>query len=109
MVAAAGSVDPEVRRQAFDALVAAYWKLVYKYVRVKWGAGAEDARDLTQELFTRALEKRFFDRYDPTPGALPQLPAHLCGRPRRHAAAGGAAAEAGRRDKRPHDRGLMER
>jgi len=46
-------------------LVTAYWKPVYKYLRLKWRASDEDARDLTQEFFSRAFEKAYFQRYDP--------------------------------------------
>jgi RNA polymerase sigma factor (sigma-70 family) len=66
IVRATQSADPRVRREGFDALIAAYWKPVYKYLRVKWRAGDEDARDLTQEFFARTFEKGFFDRYDPS-------------------------------------------
>ena len=62
---AAASADPETRQRAFDALVAAYWKPVYKYLRLKWRAAGEDAEDLTQGFFARAIEKGFFDRFDP--------------------------------------------
>ena len=65
VVEAAASTDPVVRRHAFDVLIAAYWKPVYKHVRIKWRADNEDAKDLTQEFFARAMEKAFFDRYDP--------------------------------------------
>jgi RNA polymerase sigma factor (sigma-70 family) len=65
VVRAAASADPETRQRAFDALVAAYWKPVYKYLRLKWSASGEDAEDLTQGFFTRAIEKGFFDRFDP--------------------------------------------
>lgn len=65
VVLAAGSADPETRRRALEALVAAYWRPVYKYVRLKWGASAEDAEDLTQGFFARALEKGFFDHFEP--------------------------------------------
>src|SRR3989442_7054857 len=65
VVRAAGSADAETRRRAFEALVGAYWKPVYNYVRLKWGASGEDAEDLTQGFFARALEKGFFDRFDP--------------------------------------------
>jgi RNA polymerase sigma factor (sigma-70 family) len=65
VVRAAASADPETRRRAFDALVAAYWKPVYKYLRLKWRVPEEDAEDLTQGFFVRALEKGFFDRFDP--------------------------------------------
>jgi RNA polymerase sigma factor (sigma-70 family) len=65
VVRAAASADPLTRRRAFEALVAAYWKPVYKYLRLKWAAPEEDAEDLTQGFFARALEKGFFDRFDP--------------------------------------------
>jgi RNA polymerase sigma factor (sigma-70 family) len=65
VVRAAASADPETRRRAFETLVDAYWKPVYKYLRLKWGAAGEDAEDLTQGFFARALEKGFFDRFDP--------------------------------------------
>jgi RNA polymerase sigma factor (sigma-70 family) len=65
LVRAAGSPDPAARRQAFADLIAAYWKPVYKYLRVRWALANEDAKDLTQAFFARALEKEFFDRYDP--------------------------------------------
>jgi RNA polymerase sigma factor (sigma-70 family) len=65
MIAAAGDADPEVRRQAWDALVASYWRPVYKYLRVQWRTEREEAEDLTQGFFLQALEKGTFDRYDP--------------------------------------------
>ena len=65
MVAAIRSGPPEIRRSAFDTLVAAYWKPVFKYLRLKWQASAEDAADLTQGFFLRAFEKAFFDGFDP--------------------------------------------
>jgi hypothetical protein len=34
IVAAAGNADPEVRRQAWDVLVASYWRPVYKVLRM---------------------------------------------------------------------------
>jgi RNA polymerase sigma factor (sigma-70 family) len=66
VVRAAASADPETRRRAFEALVTAYWRPVYKYLRLKWSAPGEDAEDLTQGFFARALEKGFFDRFDPS-------------------------------------------
>lgn len=64
VVEATRSGDPEVRRQALDALIAAYWKPAYKYVRIKWKASNEDAKDLTQGFFSEALEKEYLERYD---------------------------------------------
>lgn len=65
VVRALGSPDEGLRRPAFDALVSGYWKPSYKYLRVRWGLGAEDAEDATQEFFARVFEKGYFDRYDP--------------------------------------------
>jgi RNA polymerase sigma factor (sigma-70 family) len=65
LVRAAGSGDPAVRRRAEETLVAAYWKPVYKYIRFRWRVPNEDAKDLTQAFFGRAVEKGFFDRFDP--------------------------------------------
>jgi len=62
---AANNDKAAVRKPAFDALVAAYWKPVYKYIRIKWSASNEDAKDLTQEFFAAAFEKSFFKPYDP--------------------------------------------
>jgi RNA polymerase sigma factor (sigma-70 family) len=65
MVAAIRSERAEVRRSAFDALAGAYWKPVFKYVRLKWHASPDDAADLTQGFFLRAFEKDFFTDFDP--------------------------------------------
>ena len=65
MLEAVRSGDAEVRRGGYDAMVAVYWKPVYKYLRLKWHASADDAKDATQDFFARAIEKSFFDAYDP--------------------------------------------
>jgi RNA polymerase sigma factor (sigma-70 family) len=54
-----------IRRQAQETLIATYWKPVYKYIRIKWHCNNEAAKDLTQGFFAVALEKSFFDRFDP--------------------------------------------
>jgi RNA polymerase sigma factor (sigma-70 family) len=61
----ARSDDQVVRRRAFATILASYWKPVYKYVRLKWQADNEDAKDLTQGFFTNAFEKNHFASYDP--------------------------------------------
>jgi RNA polymerase sigma factor (sigma-70 family) len=61
----AASADAAIRGQAQDAIISAYWKPVYKYIRFRWNAPNEDAKDLTQAFFARALEKNFFDGFDP--------------------------------------------
>lgn len=67
---AAGSEDAEQRRRGLEALVAAYWRPVYKYIRLKWPAEKEGAQDLTQGFFTRAMEKGYFRGYDPAKGSF---------------------------------------
>src|SRR3954452_9804145 len=65
IVAAMRSPRADDRRAAFDTMVTAYWKPVFKYVRIKWQASPEDAADLTQGFFLRAFEKDFFAGFDP--------------------------------------------
>jgi RNA polymerase sigma factor (sigma-70 family) len=65
VVARTRSADEETRRLAFDTLIEAYWKPVYKYLRLKWNLGADDAADATQEFFTAALQKEMVERFDP--------------------------------------------
>src|SRR5262249_28505600 len=64
VLAAVRSADADVRRGGLETMVAVYWKPVYKYLRLKWRMGREDASDATQEFFARAIEKSFFDSYD---------------------------------------------
>jgi len=58
------SDDQEARRLGWDALVRAYWKPVYKYLRLRWLVDTETASDWTQGFFARALEKNTFERFD---------------------------------------------
>jgi len=59
------SPDSTVRARALEALLAAYWKPVYKYLRVRWHASVDDAQDLTQSFFLPHSIQRLIDRYDP--------------------------------------------
>jgi RNA polymerase sigma factor (sigma-70 family) len=68
IVAAIRSDAADVRQGGLDALIAVYWKPVYKYLRVKWHASSDEAQDLTQEFFARAIEKRFFATFDASKG-----------------------------------------
>jgi len=68
MVAGMQSTNPEVKRAGHDTLVSTYWQPVYVYLRMKWRATPVDAQDLTQEFFMRALEKSFFESYEPAKG-----------------------------------------
>jgi RNA polymerase sigma factor (sigma-70 family) len=65
LIEAARSAASEERRRALDVLTAAYWKPVYKYIRLRWQKDNEQAKDLTQEFFFRLLEEDFLARYDP--------------------------------------------
>ena len=59
------SGDEETRRVALAAIIEAYWKPVYKYLRVKWSLAPDEAADLTQEFFTTTLEKDVIEKYAP--------------------------------------------
>lgn len=63
-IAAAASEDAEVRQRALETIVASYWKPAYKYLRIKWQASNENAKDLTQSFFLTAIEKSYFAGYD---------------------------------------------
>lgn len=61
-----GSDDHALRTRSFDALVEAYWKPVYKYVRLRWRRPVEEAQDSTQSFFLAAFEREFLADYDPS-------------------------------------------
>ncbi len=54
-------------KRSVDELCARYWKPVYAFVRGR-GWDAEEARDLTQEYFSRFLEKELFRKADRSRG-----------------------------------------
>jgi len=70
LLAAARSSDSDERQRALGTLIAAYWKPVYKYIRLRWQKDNDGAKDLTQEFFVRLLEKDFLDSYDPARARL---------------------------------------
>jgi RNA polymerase sigma factor (sigma-70 family) len=65
LVVAARAGDAAARRRAHDVVIRAYWKPVYKYIRIRWNAENEDAKDLTQGFFLHAIDAAFFERYNP--------------------------------------------
>jgi RNA polymerase sigma factor (sigma-70 family) len=69
-IVAARSSNPIERQRAFERIAAAYWKPVYKYIRAKWNKSRDDAEDLTQEFFSRVVEKDFLASYDPAKAKL---------------------------------------
>ena len=89
VVRSIGSVDPDVRRDAYDALVRQYWRPVYAYIRLRWHRDPVEAQDLTQEFFTRAFEKEYLEKYDPGARTLPHVRADVPRRLSRERASGG--------------------
>ena len=59
------SGDEQTRQIAMAAIIEAYWKPAYKYLRVKWSLDPDAAADLTQEFFASTLEKEVVGKYDP--------------------------------------------
>jgi RNA polymerase sigma factor (sigma-70 family) len=70
MIEGARSLHADERQRALDVLISAYWKPVYKYIRLHWKKDNEDAKDLTQEFFVRLVEKRLLDRFEPSRARL---------------------------------------
>ena len=67
VVLAAGRRSGEHSAEALATLCEAYWYPVYAFIR-RQGHDADHARDLTQEFFTRVLEKHYFSDADPARG-----------------------------------------
>ena len=70
LLAAARSQDAAERARALDILFAAYWKPVYKYIRLKFSQSPQDAQDLTQGFFADLLERELLSRFDPAKSRL---------------------------------------
>jgi RNA polymerase sigma factor (sigma-70 family) len=70
IVAAVQGNSRSERARALDAITAAYWKPIYKYLRLRWELSSADAQDLTQEFFARLIEKDFLAKYDANKGRL---------------------------------------
>jgi RNA polymerase sigma factor (sigma-70 family) len=70
VIDAVKSEDPAEQTRALDTLFAAYWKPVYKYVRLRWNRPTEDAQDLTQGFFAEMLERTLLAKYDPAKSRL---------------------------------------
>jgi RNA polymerase sigma factor (sigma-70 family) len=64
---AAGRSPAESAEAAMSKLCHIYWYPVYAFVR-RQGHNEDDARDLTQEFFSRVLEKNYFRDADPARG-----------------------------------------
>jgi hypothetical protein len=64
VIEAVRSIDAEERESALESLCAAYWKPVYKYVRLRWNRTPDAAQDLTQGFFVELLERELLDKFD---------------------------------------------
>jgi len=69
-VLAARSGDPAERSRALEAILAAYWKPIYKYIRLRFNKPNEDAKDLTQDFFARLIDKDTLADFDPQKARL---------------------------------------
>src|SRR5262249_11910977 len=63
MVVAAGDRESPQAQEALTALCTTYWYPLYAYAR-RLGHEAHQAQDLTQEFFTRLLEKDYLKAVD---------------------------------------------
>lgn len=70
VLAAVRGGDTEEKSRALDLLFAAYWKPVYKYIRLKFNQPPQDAQDLTQGFFAELLERDLLSRFDPAKSRL---------------------------------------
>ena len=67
LVLAAGQQTSVRSTDAVASLCETYWYPVYAFIR-RQGHDADAARDLTQEFFTRVIEKHYFRDADPARG-----------------------------------------
>jgi RNA polymerase sigma-70 factor (ECF subfamily) len=73
----AGDLDVPLARESLDELCNAYWYPLYAYIRRR-GYGPEEARDLTQDFFVRALEKNLLAEADPSRGRFRSFLRAVC-------------------------------
>ena len=70
VIEAIGSIDASERECALEALCSAYWRPVYKYIRLRWNRPADEAQDLTQGFFVEVLERDLLQKFDPKKSRL---------------------------------------
>lgn len=70
VIQAVGSRHAEERERALDSLCAAYWKPIYKYIRLRWSRPEEEAQDLTQGFFVEVLERKLLEGFEAKKGRL---------------------------------------
>lgn len=64
VIAGIRSGDAAQRSDALDSFCLAYWKPVYKYIRLRFLKPPEEAQDLTQAFFIELLERDLLSRFD---------------------------------------------
>lgn len=62
------SGDPVRRAKSLEVVVKAYWKPVYKYIRLRWRSSSEAAEDLTQSFFEVAIDRDMLAQFQPQRG-----------------------------------------
>ncbi len=71
ILAALGNIRPDTRDRELERLISLYWKPVYCLIRSCGPRSNEDAKDLTQDFFTRVvLEGTLTERYTPDKGSF---------------------------------------
>lgn len=59
------SGDAMEKARSIDRVATAYWKPLYKYVRLRWKKTPPEAEELTQSFFLHAIDRRTFNAYEP--------------------------------------------
>jgi DNA-directed RNA polymerase specialized sigma24 family protein len=77
LVLQAGDPQAPLSRESLAELCGAYWYPLYAYIRRR-GHGPEQARDLTQDFFARALEKGLLSEADPSRGRFRSFLRTVC-------------------------------
>lgn len=52
------------RLGAIEHIIATHWKVLYKYLRLRYGVASSDAEAMMQSFFTEVQEKGFLDQFD---------------------------------------------
>ena len=65
-IRASAEVGAVTRKQGFTQLVAAYWRPVYVYLRLRHRCTDSDAHDLTQSFFAQWWEQNTVASFDPS-------------------------------------------
>jgi RNA polymerase sigma factor (sigma-70 family) len=72
LVLAAQKAESPEAAGALQQLCETYWPPIYAFIRRR-GYGPDDAQDLTQEFFSRLIEKHYLDAADPARGRFRTL------------------------------------